>query len=688
MSSVTLGGERLGSGNRNKVYLRDYERSTHDLGYIWRSTMASGTLVPFASIVATPGDTFDINLNVDVMTHPTIGPLFGSYKVQLDMFQIPVRLYQGQLHMNKLNVGLDMSKVKLPTLQLMADNVTFGKPFEGQQINPSCIFSYLNIRGLGHNVDGNTQVVRNFNGTSFLAYWDIYKQYYSNKQEEIGAVIHNNLVVLNTDDYDLFIDTVGNAQVGIPSTASGTFTKVIMRTDSVLKIICGTITSFDEIDLGRILIQYKPYATKEPRYVSVDQLFQEWTYDRATLQIRGTAVNPQYITWAEPVYGYFDWFIDNFTVSEQPTAVGDIEPRIKTFPLTNIDLMREKILMDVQNSGAFDIIAEDIEPYNLPSKNIIVGSETLYSKMSNQEGLALKTYQSDLFNNWVSTEWIDGDEGINEITKIDTSDGNFTINELILNRKIYDMMNRIAVSGGTYDDWLDSVYTHDRNRGMENPMYMGGLIKELVFQEVVSNSESADGTQPLGTLAGKGRLGEKHKGGFVKIKTDEPCYIMGIVSLTPRIDYSQGNGWDANLESMNDFHKPALDEIGFQDLITDQMAWWDTGIANDRTVTFKSAGKQPAWINYMTDYNKVYGNFAIESDQAFMVLLRRYEAEAVGMPDTQTVPRIKDLTTYIDPVKYNHIFAYTRRDAQNFWVQIKVDITARRKMSAKVMPNL
>ena len=77
---------------------------------------------------------------------------------------------------------------------------------------------------------------------------------------------------------------------------------------------------------------------------------------------------------------------------------------------------------------------------------------------------------------------------------------------------------------------------------------------------------------------------------------------MGIVSLTPRIDYSQGNRWDTNLKTMNDFHKPQLDEIGFQDLITDQMAWWDTqaGVdVTDTAITFMSAGKQPAWINYI-----------------------------------------------------------------------------------------
>ena len=54
---------------------------------------------------------------------------------------------------------------------------------------------------------------------------------------------------------------------------------------------------------------------------------------------------------------------------------------------------------------------------------------------------------------------------------------------------------------------------------------------------------------------------------------------MGIMSITPRIDYSQGNKWYmTELDNMNDLHKPALDGIGFQELITEQMAWWDTHI--------------------------------------------------------------------------------------------------------------
>ena len=123
-------------------------------------------------------------------------------------------------------------------------------------------------------------------------------------------------------------------------------------------------------------------------------------------------------------------------------------------------------------------------------------------------------------------------------------------------------------------------------------------------------------------------MGDKHKGGNIHIRVDEPCYIFGIISITPRLDYSQGNKWDNNLLSMDDLHKPALDGIGWQTLQTGQLAWWaDSNLTNvsNGLWTSKSAGFQPAWVNYTTNVNKTRGNFAIETNSMFMTLNRRYE---------------------------------------------------------------
>lgn len=676
--SVTVGGERLGSGKKMKAYLHNYERSTHDLGYTWRSTMAAGTLVPFMSELALPGDTFDIDLNVDVLTHPTIGPLFGSYKVQLDVFQIPMRLYNGDLHMNKLNIGLKMSDITIPQVLLAGKNLDATQAIDNQQVNPSSIFSYLGISGLGYSQAGTAAgVSREFNAIPYLAYWDIYKQYYANKQEEVGFVIHRSplgdLPVITSAELTGTNPVVSSIPINPDPIGAGTNTRV--SGNLKLEILLTGLTN--EFEVSNIILIYKKFSTDT-----------NWLQTPITELFTTITVSNNIITCTGPISNRIDptkgWqSATNCTIGGilvSANAVRGEEPVLVEFPLENIDSMRENIL---RQTGT-QVYIYDISPapYGLPLKYEQDEDEVWhYSLTNNQEGLAIKTYQSDLFNNWISTEWIDGVDGISAITAIDTSGGSFTIDELNLSKKVYDMLNRIAISGGTYDDWLDAVYTHDRQKSVENPMYMGGLIKNVVFQEVISNAATAE--QPLGTLAGRGRIGGGEKGGKVVCKVDEPSYIMGIVSLTPRIDYSQGNKWDMNLKTFNDLHKPALDEIGFQDLITDQMAFWDTKL-NGGNITFKSAGKQPAWTNYMTNVDVVKGNFADAEQQMFMVLNRRYEAEV----NEDNHFSIKDLTTYIDPVKCNYIFADTRRDAQNFWIQIRADITARRKMSAKIMPNL
>lgn len=663
----TIGGDRLGSGKKMTVDLKTYERSTHDLSYIWRSTMAAGTLTPFMAEVGLPGDTFDIDLSCEVLTHPTVGPLFGSYKVQLDVFMSPIRLYNSYLHNNMLNIGLNMADIKLPQIVVEFSGKTTGvEDLDNEQINPSCILSYLGMRGLGsYQFDG--PFARYFNATSFISYWDINKNYYCNKQEEIGAVIHN-VITLQAEPAGATMQWgLGNPDTNdldkYPTTGNG-----------------GAINNTLEMRFF--------YTPGDPWIV-------DWSQILINTNLGWVPLGSQFTTIVESAPGSCSYTFSGFTGVFNDVInwryatsqdVGDDQPQIVTFPLSNIDDMRNAILSTAGNTP-FLIDSTSAAPYGLVLEHTGTDPNIVWSQQTNMEGLALKTYQSDVFNNWLKTEWITGPNSIAEVTAISTVGDSFTIDSLLLARKVYDMLNRIAISDGSFRAWIDTVYTANTSWQPEIPVYQGGLIRELAFQEVISNSEAGQpgNEQPLGTLAGRGVMTKKHKGGKVVVKVEEPCYIMGIVSLTPRIDYSQGNRWDTNLKTMDDLHKPALDEMGFQDLITDQMAWWDTQVTDGAgTLLFKSAGKQPAWINYMTNYNRCYGNFAKKNEQMFMTLARRYEHIEYSEGDNH----IKDLTTYIDPVKFNYIFAQTDRGAQNFWTQIGVDITARRKMSAKIMPNL
>lgn len=663
MTKVTLGGDRLGQGQKQKVELPNYGRSTHNQSYVLRTSMAAGTLVPFMKEVGLPGTTFDIGLRCDVKTHPTVGPLFGSFKVALDVFMVPIRLYNAAMHNNQLGIGLNVKDLHLPQIEVEANQITHEefinlKNPNRSQINPSSILAYLDIMGIG--IPTNLQGVepkRQFNAVPYLAYWDIYKNYYANKQEKIGAVIHSPAapLVLN-------VETINMAGVALNENITGNPAALTLNSITIISLNTPIV---DISTLDGIII-----SLDNGLELPITELFVMVASDGSGASFRGS------YKWA----AYGDR-IANFWRSQQPEdLISGVQ--VATFPLSNIDAMRKELLK-ADDGSPFIVNDYDQAPYNLIHHK---AGEGFRSILQNQEGLALKCYMSDLFNNWLDTEFITGSNGINELTRVDTNAGYFNIDSILLAEKVYKMLNAIAVSGGSWDDYLNAVYNQEKLGKLTTPAFIGGYITELEFQEVISNVQGQpndeNGAQPLGTLAGKGVVGRKNKGGKIIAKCTEPCYIMGIASITPRLDYSQGNMWDTDLKTMDDFHKPALDRIGFQDLYTGQMAWWDSYQLPNGTWVKRSAGKQTAWLNYQTNVNKIRGNFA--GDENFMVLDRNYE---IGY-DNNTKVQIQDLTTYIDPAKFNYIFAQTSRDAQNFWMQIGVNIEARRLMSAKVQPSL
>ena len=357
--------------------------------------------------------------------------------------------------------------------------------------------------------------------------------------------------------------------------------------------------------------------------------------------------------------------------------------KLTPFPLKNIDNERTKILAAPSTSAytvnhltmPYGAATAAMELPNYDRTNVYISSNAWFS----QAGLAVKTYLSDRFNNWLNTEWIDGTTGgINAITAVDVTDGKLTMDALILQKKIFNMLNRVAITDGTYQAWREATYGIRSATLPESPIFCGGMQSEIAFDEIVSNSATDE--EPLGTLAGRGVATMYKSGRGLKIKCTEPSMIMALGSITPRIDYSQGNKWWTRLQNMDDFHKPTLDAIGFQELITEEAAAWNTELTANYEHIYSSLGKQPSWIEYTTDVNETYGEFAAGMPLSFMCLNRVYEENTDGT--------ISNPSTYIDPTIYNNIFAESRLSSQNFWVQVAFDVTARRVMSAKQIPNL
>lgn len=666
-----------------EVYLPNFGRSSHNVGKIIRTSQACGTIVPYWCQVGMDGTTFYIDITTKVKTLPTTGPVFGSFKHQIDIFVIPIRLYIAALHNNALGVGLNMSKVLLPQFQVYTANTSiYENDTNRGQVNPSSLLSYLGIKGFGRSKVN--QYLRRFPAMFNLAYWDIFKNYYANKQEEKAYVITG----VNHIWKSIQIGDGVQWKVTWNDNSSSMYeAKPTSQAPLFIKLEFEEKISPEEVNEIQFLTN-NPYApTVESN--GITKLGDTFVFERTDPEAPGLKV-PENLRKATNIYMYqikkavkFAYKISTTSGRNLITMPDNKKIKLTAFPLKNIDDERTAILA-APSSSAY--VVEDTKlPYgaaigflDLPNYD---RTKTYHSSNAwfSQAGLAVKTYLSDRFNNWLNTEWIDGTTGgINAITAVDVSDGKLTMDALILQKKIFNMLNRVAITDGTYQAWREATYGIRSTTSPESPIFCGGMQSEIAFDEIVSNSATDE--EPLGTLAGRGVATMYKSGRGLKIKCTEPSMIMALGSITPRTDYSQGNKWWTRLQNMDDFHKPTLDAIGFQELITEEAAAWTTETTEDHQHKYQSLGKQPSWIEYTTDVNETYGEFAAGMPLAFMCLNRVYEENSDGT--------IANASTYIDPTIYNSIFAESRLSSQNFWVQVAFDVTARRVMSAKQIPNL
>ena len=313
--------------------------------------MGVGTLVPCFKQVALPGDTFDIQIDAKVLTHPTIGPLFGSYKMQIDFFTCPMRLYMAPLHNNALNVGLDMSKVKMPVISINK------KANETKGFSKSSILSYLGWRG----IDYNTSTIATRNALPLLSYLDIFKNYYANKQEELFYALTTGGTIYNMD-----------------------FSQVAWKNGG------GTILT---MAYGSMNYQYKPnykYAIKNGAKTISEEEVNE--YFEITGETSGLTIRLK--NGKE-----YDWGTKDTKFQLILNGKGSIP---SSFDLSELDKLREGLL----KQGYSQSIISDTTSYGCEYLAKILGKnqDEMLQVQNANSGLLLKTLQSDIFNNWVKTE--------------------------------------------------------------------------------------------------------------------------------------------------------------------------------------------------------------------------------------------------------------------------------------------
>lgn len=546
-----------------QVIIDKPNRSNFNLSRTNRFDCAPGILYPVFVQDVYPSDDIDLDLSAIIKTMPTIGPLFGSFKVQFDAYFVPTRLYVNVLHNNETD--FDPYNVHLPVVRVaqMAAGSIPNQFTEDYACNPSSIFHFLGVPSQIGAPDSDTGPhVRNFNGCTYLGYWDIFKNYYANLQEENAYVMGSNT----------------------------------------------------------------------------------------------------------------------------PASLIGSHPFPQAFPLANLDLKRKAILAhDATVSSYLVNQAGSYMPYKMRA-----GGSTSYSSPFDYHipkgGLALRTFLPDRF-----TIWLDSDKYEATLSKalVDVTSGAFNMDQLRFANKLNEMLQKTLVAGGRYSDWQYVQYGSSARPLLESPIFIGSRSTELTFEDVVQSSSSPqagsadyDPSSPYG-LGSLGGLGKGFLSGRkMSYYCNELGYIMVIMSIVPRVDYSQGVRDYLVQRTLGDIHVPTMDGIGMQDLLVDRFF---SGALNWNStkdgVEDVSIGRQPAWIELMTAVNETHGNFATYENLSYMVLNRPFNITSSGIANT-------NFSSYVDPLHYMGNFAGVDYASDPFWVQVRFKFFVKRALSKRVMPNL
>ena len=305
-----------------------------------------------------------------------------------------------------------MEKVKLPQIKVNI-KTTLDTPSNEEkqwiQVNPSCLLAYLGIRGYANTPDSGEKII-NKNALPILTYFDIFKNYYANTQEE-------NFYMIGTSP-KLKI-TIGG--IDITDTDNITTTEGAVHNSGIVTILPTTLKKNEIRFRIKTSLQAREQILTTEQLGDIEIVAGKWKLTTNLIPAGQT------------------WYITAIYSTKRTS--------LEKYPLENLDIIRDKILL-TPGDTVFDIsdTNKSVEPFTNFAKRT---SQNELNTSFTQYGLCLKTYNSDIYQNWINSEWIEDVTGINEASAVDVTNGMLSMDALNLAQKVYNFLNRIAISGGT-----------------------------------------------------------------------------------------------------------------------------------------------------------------------------------------------------------------------------------------------
>lgn len=328
---------------------------------------------------------------------------------------------------------------------------------------------------------------------------------------------------------------------------------------------------------------------------------------------------------------------------------------------------------------------------NLPADggniNSLLGSTAAATALAYPErplaGFAYGTYMPDRMNVILNSSFYE--KNVTSV-QVSTTGDSFQVDQLVTAKKLWNSRNKDAMTNGTFKDWVRSHFGVTPKIMDDMPTFLGATSSDVNFEDIRATTYAQNGEQEqfLGDKSSSGlSYGSSRR--FV-CKADRPGFLMVLAQLVPRVDYYQFTHRYVLSTKLSDEFRPEFNNIGLQDVLisdlnTDSSDISISSLSSDQFAL--SVGKQPAWIDLMTEVNEIRGTFC--TTEKSWVLARDMRADPLltnDVPDNNT-----DTSAYILPADWNQPFALQSPTDQNFLVQFYIDGNVRSTVLKRLLPK-
>lgn len=620
------------------------KQSNFNLGRVNRFSADVGWVIPCYVEEILPNSYKRLDVEALIQTNATVAPLMGSFKVKVDCFFVPLRLYYRHLSLNNINpdftdnFGLHYIPIPnfdnsvqvdslsgqnaVPITDTSSYAVTYYKYndlwYENNQtssafnqclqVAPSSLIDYLGILPVGfHNFA--FKGFKKLNGNPFIAYFDIWRNYYANPHDiNVPMRISNNTYI---DDNDQ---------------------RALSYNDTYIPL-----SVFDDFIRN---ISTRSLSNATPQQLDVLSIF-------------------------------------NDTVTR--SSPGGMPSNLKF--MMNIPLFSGQAVTSSYVSGA-----------SIPKADTRNGMHF---------GLLRCTYMDDYFNSRFRNEFVSYME---DKSKVTVQNNQFTISQLRMQNRIAKYVDKSIFSDTRFGSWIKAHFGVKTNNKLDIPQFLGSISSNIIFNDIYSLAQTGNGgitaNQALGSRASLGQGYINNKGSFVEFKATEPGFIMCMFRIIPYVSYFQGIKKMYLKTNFQDMYKPEYDAVGYDDLQTLEMCALSEYFDNfqrERPTSFTpidintfnvSLGKHPAYMEYMTSFDEVHGLFAKKFDYGFWTLNRPVNDKFYNQVSEEFSSfEMLNVSTYVTPEYYNSIFAVDKY-TDNFQVQIRFYDKTKQPMSKQILPHL